>query len=94
MPSIYKMTHSEDVEEILEELRTKLSKEFGVTINGNRCTVRWTQGGHLVDVQMIIENVGTVEEMEEKRQRYDSLFKKYPHLKEELYYAKEGKHTK
>jgi hypothetical protein len=43
-------------------MRLKLANEFGVTVTGNRCTVRWYIDGKLVDVHMIIENVKTPDE--------------------------------
>lgn len=97
MPSVYKMEHPPEVKEVLEEMRTKMSKQFGITLVGNRCTVRWNMGNHLVDVHMIIENVSTPLESElanEKHDRYEALFAEHPWLREELYYAEEGEHTK
>jgi hypothetical protein len=65
MPAIYEMTHAPAVQQTLEAMRQKLANEFGVTITGNRCTVRWHFDGKLVDVHMIIENVTTPEEVTE-----------------------------
>jgi hypothetical protein len=59
MPSVYQMKHEPEVEKVLEAMRLKLAQEFGVTVTGNRCTVRWNMDGQLVDVHMIIENVST-----------------------------------
>lgn len=62
MPSLYEMEHKPEVAEVLEAMRQKMAKVFGVTVTGNRCTVRWTMNEQLVDVHMIIENVTTIEE--------------------------------
>jgi hypothetical protein len=62
MPALYAMTHTPAVARTLEAMRDKLAKEFGVTVTGNRCTLRWYAEDKLVDVHMIIENVTTPEE--------------------------------
>ena len=94
MPSLYKMELDPDVQEVLEQLRKKIANIAGVTLQGNRLTVRWNIREHLVDVQMIIEEVTTVEESKEylrKQRAYEEVLKKYdkkvPHLREELYIA-------
>lgn len=99
MPSIYQMTHEPQVEKTIEEMRLKLSKEFGVTVVGNRCTVRWHIDGQLVDVHMIIENVTTPDEAREhmlRCERFEALFKehekKVPSLRGDFYYAENGEH--
>lgn len=100
MPSIYEMEHTPEVERVLEEMRTRLAKQFGVTVTGNRCTVRWNMDGQLVDVHMIIENVTTPEEGEEqdeRGERFKALIEKYrrkfPDLEEEILYAETGEHS-
>ncbi len=62
MPAIYEMEHAPAVRRVLDEMRHRLATLFGVTVTGNRCTVRWSMDGKLVDVHMIIENVTTPEE--------------------------------
>lgn len=59
---IYKTLPYPGVDEILEEMRTKIAKEFGVTLTGNRLTVRWWIDEKLVDVHMAILSVDDGEE--------------------------------
>ena len=101
MPSVYQMKHEPEVEKVLEAMRVKLAQEFGVTVTGNRCTVRWNMDGQLVDVHMIIENVSTPTEGRETHERYErmqSLLKKYekklPEHRGELEYAETGEWSK
>lgn len=97
MPSLYKMKHEPEVEEILEEMRKKISHEFGVTLVGNRLTVRWTKDGQLVDCHMIIENVTTVEESANTIRMSNELqkiYKKYPGVDADFYHAENGEWPK
>lgn len=104
MPSIYEMEHSKEVAYVLEEMRQKVGKEFGVTLVGNRLTVRWNMDGQLVDVHMIIESVTTpteASEAEEKHKRYEALIQKHEKnkkpvhdLRAELYKAETGEWPK
>jgi hypothetical protein len=101
MPSVYEMEHSKEVAYVLEQMRQKVGKEFGVTLVGNRLTVRWNMDGQLVDVHMIIESVTTPTEAEEKMAQtrrllalVDKYKKKFPDLGEELYYVEHGEHSK
>ena len=42
---IYEMDHAPEIEKVLDELRVKISNGgAGVTISGNRLTVRWSDG--------------------------------------------------
>ena len=90
MPSIYKTEFTAQESETLEQIQLKLAENFGVTVAGNRCTVRWNdKNNDLLHVHMIIEEIGTpIEANEHKEQlkRMDKLFKKYPHLEDELHY--------
>ena len=93
MGSIYhcQMTHEE--EQVLEELRKRIAEVAGVTLVGNRLTVRFNFKGRLSDVHMLIENVGTPSETEEamdKQESMERLFKKYPDLSAELFYIEHG----
>lgn len=54
---IYHVVMEPEEEQILEEMRKHCAKEFGVTLTGNRLTLRWYRGGKLVHVHMIIEHV-------------------------------------
>jgi Ni,Fe-hydrogenase III large subunit len=101
MPSVYEMEHSKEVAYVLEQMRQKVGKEFGVTLVGNRLTVRWNMDGQLVDAHMIIESVTTPTEAADgmaKHERYEKLFEKYkkkfPGLAGELYYAENGEWQK
>lgn len=62
MGSIYKCKMDSSESKVLEELRSKIAVIAGVTLTGNRLTVRWNQDGALVDVHMLIESVTTPEE--------------------------------
>lgn len=101
MPSVYEMEHNPKVAEVLERMRAKMAEVFGVTVTGNRCTVRWNMDGQLVDVHMIIENVTTPDEYREHMAQYarmEALLKQYekkfPNLREELTHAETGEWSK
>lgn len=57
--------YPEGMEKILEEMRGKCADNFGVTLVGNRLTLRWnrkcekTGKDDLVQVHMIIEEVAS-----------------------------------
>lgn len=97
MASIYNCKLTVDEDNILEELRQKLAKVCGITLQGNRVTARWTsKDDHLVDVHMIVESISTVKESietGEKWRRMRKLVKRYPWIEDELYYAEYGYHS-
>jgi hypothetical protein len=95
------MEHEPEVAKVLDGMRLKMAEVFGVTVTGNRCTVRWTMDGQLVDVHMIIENVTTPDEHRQHMEQYarmEALLKKYekkfPDLREELAHAETGEWSK
>lgn len=93
MASIYEMSHSPEIAAVLEELRTKIGQVAGVTITGNRCTVRWNMNGQLVDVHMIIESITTPEESKRETERFERMrafMAKHPKIVGELHYAETG----
>jgi hypothetical protein len=98
MPSIYRFEHSREVGELLEELRDRISNAGpGVTLQGNRLTVRWSKGDELVDVHMIIESVTTPKEAADASRKLDELraiYKKYPGIEAEMYHAEYGEWPK
>ncbi len=65
----------EFADELLKEMRDKISKSnlgFGVTLTGNRLTLRWSDGTNLglTEVHMIIANISSdriPEEFEEDK---------------------------
>jgi hypothetical protein len=59
MPSLYKMSYEPEVADVLEEMRKKVASQFGVTLVGNRLTLRWTKDGQTVSVHAIIAEVVT-----------------------------------
>lgn len=63
MGSIYHCSMEPEEEKVLKQLRDKISVAGpGVTLTGNRLTVRWNMEGQLVDAHMIVESVTTPEE--------------------------------
>lgn len=54
---LYKMEWPDGVAPILKELQKRIAKVAGVTVVGNRLTVRWRQGGKLVQVHAVIVNI-------------------------------------
>lgn len=101
MPSIYEMTHKPEVQAVLDEMSGKLSGEFGVTLVGNRLTLRWYKGGELVSAHMILESVFTDQEaVEHSRQikEMGEIIEKYgkvaPDLEAELFHAEMGEWPK
>jgi len=93
MGSIYKCTMEPEEEEVLEELRDKIAKVAGVTLTGNRLTVRWNMDGHLVNAHMVIERVHTPEEAKTDLKTMNIMSKIYdenPELEAELFEAEHG----
>ena len=62
---IYNMKLESSVSDVLEDMRKKMANDFGVTLIGNRLTVRWMLKDELVDVHMVITEVTTVENAKE-----------------------------
>lgn len=52
-------TPTEAQAKTLEQIVNKIAKVAGVTLIGNRLTVRWNDGDALLDVHMIVESVTT-----------------------------------
>jgi DNA-directed RNA polymerase subunit E'/Rpb7 len=81
MPSLYKMDYPPEVKEVLEELCSMVHQSgAGVTLSGNRLTVRFNLDNQLVDVHMIIENVTTPTEQKDWQRQEEELkafIKKY-----------------
>lgn len=97
MGSIYKCNMNSDEASVLEELRTKIAGVAGVTLTGNRLTVRWYKDGQLVNVHMLIESVYTPKEVERNRALEDTtseLLSQHPDVEEELYFIEHGEHSK
>lgn len=91
MSAVYQCEFTPDQTKILEEMRGKLTKEFGITLQGNRVTLRW--GKQLAEVHMIIESIEAPEdkqEAERQRKEMDALYKKYPQLRAELFHVEYG----
>lgn len=65
---LYEMKYpTAKVGKILEALRLKIAKEAGVTLVGNRLTVRWNMPDRkMAQVHMIIENVEDGEVFDEE----------------------------
>ena len=58
MGEIYKCQITTEEEALLEVMRSRIGRDLGVTLNGNRLTLRWYQEGKLVDVHAVILRVG------------------------------------
>jgi len=85
---------------VMDDLQKRAAKEFGITRNGNRLTLRWTneQGRH-VYVHCIVTEVHTPFEAAEaarkiERIRRMDLHKKYPDLTGEQYFIEHGEWPK
>ena len=57
MPEIFSIKTNKRQAAILEEMRKRIAKEFGVTLQGNRLTVRWYVDDEPVDVHMVILSI-------------------------------------
>ncbi len=93
MADLYEMEHPQPVAETLEEMREKLGEWFGVTLQGNRLTLRWNKDGHLVDVHAVIVSVTTpadAEEQQERAERMRKLYEKHGIKPEDIFYAETG----
>ena len=97
MGSIYHCTMDSGEEKVLEELRSKIANIAGVTLTGNRLTVRWYQLGRLVDVHMIIESVTTPEEASQQlatSNKVSAFLQGHPEFEDELYFIEHGEWPK
>ena len=56
--SVYHCFVSEAQDAILEELRSRIANVAGVTLTGNRLTVRWNEGDKLVHVHCVVLEAG------------------------------------
>jgi len=95
--TLYDINLSKEADGQLEEMRKKIAKEFGVTLKGNRLTLRWNVEDQLVDVHMVIESMTTRSESQElrnKSERFRELYQQYPDLASDLYYAETGEWLK
>lgn len=54
---LYQCEYTPEQRKVLEELRSRIAQVAGVTLQGNRLTVRW--GSPLTNVHMIIDRVST-----------------------------------
>lgn len=93
MTSIYKTYVTREQQQVLEGLRSLLADVAGVTLQGNRLTVRWDQDDVLVDVHMIIESVTTPTEAKQElllAKLQQELCEKQPDLEDKLYFAQHG----
>ena len=67
MGEIYKAHTTEREAEMLEFMRSEIAKKFGVTLIGNRLTLRWTMpDGEYADAHMVIINVRADSEIGEE----------------------------
>lgn len=78
-------------------LRSKIANIAGVTLTGNRLTVRWYRDGELVDVHMIIESVTTPEEAAQQSAasgKVSEFLRGHPEFEDELYFIEHGECSK
>jgi hypothetical protein len=54
---LFEIEYPPGVKQVLETMRSRLTKEMGVTIAGNRVTVRFTERGYRRQVHMVILEV-------------------------------------
>lgn len=62
MPHLYEIVVDSETETVLEDMRKKIARNFGVTLQGNRLTLRWYIDNTCVSVHTIIEHVLTPSE--------------------------------
>ena len=74
---------SPSYEAVIEEMRTKLAENFGVTVQGTNVTVRWGKK-HLSQVSMVITDVTTPYEDEQKSQEYEEYLERLAYLKKRV----------
>ncbi len=69
MSSLYKAVYTPRQALVLEHMSKKISEGtgFGITLQGNRVTLRWTMPGEkdLVEVHMIVESTRDPRDFEE-----------------------------
>jgi len=49
-------------QDVMDDLAAKLSKSFGVTLQGTHLTVRWKRHGKLVQATLLVDSVDDGEE--------------------------------
>lgn len=60
---VYEIQPDQNVDPLLEQMRDRISQAAGVTLAGNRLTVRWRDRGYLREVHMVILEVDDGEEV-------------------------------
>lgn len=95
MPEIYEMELPKEQQDVLDALRDKVS--CGITIQGNRITMRFNHAGRLCHIHTVITEISTPSDSDFRRwqdKEMDKLFEKYPDLSGELFYVEHGEHLK
>lgn len=94
MSSTYNLTPTRDETLVLDELRRLVAQVAGVTIVGNRLTIRFMMNGNLASIHSVITEITTPAESKESLRQYEARQKlikeKYPDLEAELYFIEEG----
>ena len=66
MSSLYKCDADQEQHLVMEEFRNRISESgLGVTLNGNRLTIRGDINEQLCDMHMVILRIGVPSEMEQ-----------------------------
>lgn len=98
MGSIYKCETTKGEAAILEVMREKIAESgIGITLTGNRLTLRWMQDDELVDVHMLISEVTTVEEAKTQYQMSEiseRVWDQHPDESAEMFYLEHGERPK
>ena len=94
MPSLYEMEYPAGVKPVLEGMRKNIAKTMGVTLTGNRLTVRFTQDDKNVDIHMIIASVTTPEDSRKATESSRVIENALSEEDEEkLYFIEHGEHS-
>ena len=67
---IYKIKHPE-IDLLLEAMRKRIANNMGVTLSGNRLTMRFNYNGDLVQIETVILNVSS-EELDAEEDVFDN----------------------
>lgn len=97
MPDIFETSREHTESETLDHFRDKLAEQFGVTLNGNRLTLRSRIDGNYVSIHCVILEYTTPEESKidlEIAEISGKVWAQHPDENAEIFYLEHGEYPK